>query len=246
MNKIVFFTGAGISAESGISTWRDTGSSMQSVWATYNPDRVCNINNFFKYHEEALAFYNARQEIYSKCKPNAAHIAIAALQKKYPDRVYCITQNVDPLFEDAGVVDVDHVHGSFDTMKCLTCSNEWAVGRDKVYSVNDTCPECNSNKVKPGIIMFGENAPAYSRLIDFCYNLDSSDIMVVIGTSGEVIPMQWITGPVKNGKPPFRILCNLDKSNRIDSWVFDKVIYGKVTEHIDEIINLIENKGSNT
>lgn len=237
--RIVFFTGAGVSAESGIPTWR---SGDDGVWKTEDPNRVCNINNYFKCHDEALAFYNQRQEIYSKCQPNAAHYAVAQLQREFPNDVYCITQNVDDLFERAGCVDVDHLHGSFDTMKCLNCGNEWDIEKTKIYTKSDYCPECKSNKVKPGIIMFGENAPKYTQLIDFCYNLNADDTVVVIGTSFDVIPYQWVAGKVKHGEPPFRILCNLEKNYSISTWVFDKVIYGKITEHIDEIVQIVKER----
>ena len=90
--------------------------------------------------------------------------------------------------------------------------------------------------------MFGEAAPLYSKIIEFFYNLDETDTVIVIGTAFEVMPCKWVAGPVKNGTPPFRILCNLDKSYSIDSWAFDKVIYGKATEHINEIVNIVEER----
>jgi NAD-dependent deacetylase len=237
--KIVFYSGAGVSAESGISTWRDPDNG---IWSKYDPNIVCNIDNIWKHHDQFLAFMNERQRMYAECKPNAAHTAIARLQQELPDRVFCITQNIDHLFEEAGCISVDHLHGDFSEMHCKECSHVWPISKDKIFTRDDVCANCGSILVKPNIVVFGEPAPRYAQLIDFCYNLNENDIFVMIGTSGNVIPTKWVVGQTKTGKLPYRILCNMQPEIGVSNHLFDTCFFGPVTAHIDDIIALVKNK----
>jgi NAD-dependent deacetylase len=242
MTKVLFYSGAGLSAESGISTFRN---SSDGVWSNFNPDEVCNINTFFQNHEKALEFYNQRQLIYANCEPNHAHIRIAEFQEKYPLQTKIITQNVDSLLEDAGCENVIHLHGHFEEMKCLNCDNVWEIPRSKIYSAHDFCPSCKSSLVKPGIIMFGESAPKYADLISFCYNLDENDIVVVIGTSFDVVPAKWIIGQTKTQKHPWKIYANLvdlPKFGNVNQSRFDRRFIGPITKYIDSILDEVETK----
>jgi NAD-dependent deacetylase len=237
MNRIVFFSGAGISADSGIPTYRDA----DGIWKKYDPDKVCNYHRFFDDHQNSLNFYNEMRTAYNAAEPNAAHIAVAKLQDKYgPETVKVFTQNVDTLFEKAGCSDVVHIHGIMDEMQCLSCDETWKIDPTHILSTYDLCPECGSEVIKPGIVMFGEQAPHYSTLITFCYNLDDSDIVVIIGTSFDVVPMKYVIGQTKTQKHPYKILCNLTPSRNIKESRFDEVHYGRASECIDQIIDKIE------
>jgi NAD-dependent deacetylase len=227
--KIIFFTGAGISAESGISTFRDTGG----LWEEYKIEDICTAGCLESNRDETIEFYNKRRLDIQNKNPNYAHTSIATLQKKYPDNIQIITQNVDDLFEKANCNDVLHLHGYLRELRCENkkCNNILDIAYEEQ---NQTlkCPICQG-LLRPNIVFFGEEAPKYQ---DMHAILQDVDIMIIIGTSGNVINVDYL---ISNAK--YTILNNLELSYAINDKVFDKVIYDKATIAIDEIKLIVEN-----
>lgn len=238
MQQILIFTGAGLSAESGISTFRD---NIDGLWTKYDPDVVANLWTWPLHKETVFKFYNERRVELPTLKPNKAHEGIAALQKQYgKDVVKIFTQNIDDFLERAGCEDVVHVHGKFTDMKCLDCDHVWDVGFTEVQ-LGTPCPMCRSTAgVKPGVVFFHENAPEYPNMYS-TFKKSRNDVIVVIGTSGEVIPMDRIAGNRRSPNKPYSILNNKDrdKYGMIDYRLFDTTIFKPATEAIDNILEIV-------
>ena len=181
-SRLVIFTGAGVSAESGIKTFRDAGG----LWEQHKVEDVASADGWHRNPKLVLQFYNERRKQLLQAEPNEAHRLIAKLEKKYDVRV--ITQNVDNLHERAGSTNVLHLHG--ELMKVRSSANENLVydvadisknGTD--VNIGDRC-ELGS-QLRPHIVFFGENVPNMSRAIKLTTN---ADIFCVIGTSLAVYP----------------------------------------------------------
>lgn len=175
--KIVVFTGAGISAESGIQTFRDANG----LWEGHDVSEVASIDGWYRNPELVQDFYNKRRETAMEAKPNAAHDALVRLAKYFD--VQIITQNVDLLHERAGSVDVLHLHGRLDQ----ACSS---VDKSMLYPVigheikmGDLCDK--GSQLRPNIVWFGESVPNMPTAIAIA---QAADIMLVIGTSLQVYP----------------------------------------------------------
>lgn len=239
MNKILIFTGAGLSAESGISTFRD---NVDGLWTKYNPDIVANLRAWPNHKQTVFDFYNERRLELPNLKPNAAHIGIAALQQKYGrENVKIFTQNIDDFLERAGCEDVVHVHGKFTEMKCLDCEHIWDIGFTSI-ELGTPCPSCGSvTGVKPGVIFFYEDAPEYPNMYK-TFRESRNDIIIVIGTSGEVISMDKIAGNRRTPNKSYTILNNKDrdKYGMIDYRLFDSRIFKPASEAIENITRIIK------
>lgn len=179
MKKVMILSGAGLSAESGIRTFRDN----DGLWEEYNVMDVCSTEGWQKDRELVTRFYNARRKELADKKPNAAHNAIAVLQKKYPGRIWNLTQNVDDLLERAGCDEVIHLHGTLRDLRCESCGHVWDIGFTE-QTEHDCCPRCESAQVRHNVVMFGESAPMYRRIYEA---VNDSGLFVAIGTSGQVI-----------------------------------------------------------
>lgn len=212
MNKLYIFSGAGLSAESGIPTFR----GKDGMWNDVDVDRVANFKTWRNNKAEVFDFYNDRRIQMGSVKPNAAHNMIAELEHLLgPNRVVNVTQNIDHLLEDAGCSNVIHLHGDINMMHCLSCNHRWDIGFNK-FSIDEPCPNCGNNEdVKPGVIMFYEAAPKYQDLYINFSKMTPDDVILVIGTSGNVVPPHLIVpnGYDKSMNPtgfPYSILVNLD------------------------------------
>ncbi len=175
--KIVVFTGAGVSAESGISTFRDNGG----LWDKYRIEDVATPQAFARNPALVLDFYNMRFAQLSKVQPNAAHLAIARLEDKHD--VYIITQNVDNLHERAGSSSVLHLHGELS--KCRSSGNEKDINPmpEQGLKVGDLC--ANGHQLRPHIVWFGELVPAMDEAFKL---VKEADILLIVGTSLQVYP----------------------------------------------------------
>jgi NAD-dependent deacetylase len=221
MAKIVIFSGAGVSAESGISTFRDS----DGLWEKYDIKDICTAGCLEWNREETLNFYDARRKDIVDKQPNLAHQVIAKLKNMFPDKISIITQNVDDMFEKAGCSDVLHLHGFLREIKCMKCSYVEDIG----YQSQDrekTCPTCKS-KLRPNIVFFGEPAPKYEELYK---HLDDCEVFVCIGTSGAVINVDMLSQWAE-----YRILNNLEPSNLINEEYFNEVYYENATTAIKKI-----------
>ena len=179
MNKIVALTGAGISAQSGLGTFRDAGG----LWAEHAIEDVATPEGFARDPALVHRFYNARRAQAAQAQPNAAHAALAQLEAEYPGDVLIITQNVDDLHERAGSRNVIHMHGELTKAMCHACGHRW--GAALVMHPTDVCPACQAPAVRPDVVWFGE-VPYGMGVIDPA--LSHADVFVSIGTSGQVYP----------------------------------------------------------
>lgn len=183
--KIVVLTGAGVSAESGLGTYRDNGG----LWDNYDPMEVASIQGWYANRKLVLDFYNLQRSKLKECKPNSAHLDIARLEDKYD--VTVVTQNVDNLHERAGSTKVIHLHGEATKVRPENCYNDsdayseksvFDVGYDNVF-LGDLAP--NGVQLRPHIVFFGEAVPKMEKAID---EVMDADILLIVGTSLQVYP----------------------------------------------------------
>lgn len=179
MSNIVILTGAGISAESGLGTFRDEGG----LWAQHRIEDVATPEGFARNPELVHRFYNARRAQAAEASPNAAHYALVELEKKLNGEVLIVTQNVDSLHEKAGSTSVLHMHGRLNGALCGACGHRWDA--PLVMQTQDSCPSCAAPATRPDIVWFGEIPYGMNHIAQA---LEKADVFVSIGTSGEVYP----------------------------------------------------------
>ena len=182
--KIAVLTGAGVSAESGLGTYRDNGG----LWDNYDPMEVASIEGWYRNRKLVLDFYNMQRAKLRDTQPNAAHLAIAALEDRYD--VTVITQNVDNLHEKAGSTKVIHLHGEATKVRPengvyddnFSEREVIDVGYEAVH-LGDKAP--NGCQLRPHIVFFGESVPKIEPAIDV---VAAADILLIVGTSMQVYP----------------------------------------------------------
>lgn len=179
MGPIVILTGAGISAESGLGTFRDEGG----LWSRHRIEDVATPEGFARDPGLVHRFYNARRQQAAAARPNAAHHALARLEAAYPGRVTIVTQNVDALHEAAGSRDVLHMHGTLAGALCAACGHRWAAPPE--MQPGHPCPACAAPTARPDVVWFGEMPYHMDQIWDL---LRAADIFAAIGTSGQVYP----------------------------------------------------------
>lgn len=175
--KVVVFTGAGISAESGLSTFRDS----DGLWENYSIEEVCTHEAIERNRALVIQFYNARRKDAMAAKPNAAHLAIAELEKHFPVEV--VTQNVDDLHERAGSTSITHLHG--ELMKLRSSYDELATVPITTWEQPLDARHPDGSLLRPYIVFFGESVPYFSQAIDI---VSQADVFLVVGTSLAVYP----------------------------------------------------------
>ncbi|MFZ7116035.1 MAG: SIR2 family NAD-dependent protein deacylase [Bacteroidota bacterium] len=177
MKKVVVLSGAGISAESGLKTFRDS----DGLWENYRIEDVATPQAWKKDRNLVLQFYNERRKQVMAAKPNAAHLALAELENKYD--VHIVTQNIDDLHERAGSTKILHLHGEIlKSRSTMNPSLVYSIKGDSIVE-GDTC-ELGS-QLRPHIVWFGEMVPA---LEEAAYIVSEADIVIVVGTSLAVYP----------------------------------------------------------
>jgi len=223
--KVYIVSGAGLSAESGIRTFRDT----DGLWEEYTIEEVCSVGGFQKDRQKVLDFYDARRADVEQKEPNYAHKRLAELSNSYSNNIVMLTQNVDDMLERAGCKELVHLHGTLTDLRCEECEKVFPIG----YKTQEgaMCPACNSANIRHNVVMFGEAAPEYYHLNNL---YAEADMVVVIGTSGQVIDTAYMAREVKES-----ILNNLDVDEFHDS-AFKHKFYQPATEAVDEVCNLIE------
>lgn len=177
--KIVFFTGAGVSKESGISTFRDS----DGMWNKYNVMQVATVTGWNMNRRLLLDFYNERRQELHTFHPNVMHEYISSLEDDHDITV--ITQNVDDLHERAGSTNVIHLHGKLDEVKCSNDSCDYVIDYfgDIIENLS-MCPKCEK-QLRPNVVLFGEYVPNMFTAIE---SINHADVLVIIGTSLEVEP----------------------------------------------------------
>jgi NAD-dependent deacetylase len=178
--KIVILTGAGISAESGLDTFRDA----DGVWSQYDLNDVATPEGFTRNPHLVHEFYNARRASLIGIKPNPAHMALARLEQEHSGDVLIVTQNVDNLHEKAGSENLIHMHGELQKIRCQACSliTKWGVDLE----ADTECPSCGeAGNLRPHIVWFGEMPQQMNAIGDA---IAACDLFLSIGTSGNVYP----------------------------------------------------------
>ena len=176
MKKCVVLTGAGISAESGLQTFRDSGG----LWEGYRVEDVCTPEAFARSPQTVIDFYNARRRAAAAAEPNAAHFALADLERAYD--VQIITQNVDDLHERAGSGKVLHLHGELNKLRSTVDENEILPWQgDQTLADRDS----RGRPLRPHIVWFGEAVPLIEEAVRL---VEAADTVIVVGTSLKVYP----------------------------------------------------------
>ena len=216
---IVVLTGAGISAESGLGTFRDA----DGLWTKYDLADVATPEGYARNPDLVLDFYNARRLNCAEARPNAAHQALARLEQSR--EVTLITQNIDDLHERGGSRSVIHMHGELMRALCANCGHQWGWTGD--MSRADTCPACKApGGVRPDVVWFGE-IPYHMELIGEA--LSRAELFVAIGTSGAVYPAAGFVAEARAmGIETLEI--NLEPSDTAGQ--FDRRILGPATETV--------------
>lgn len=200
--SVVFFTGAGISAESGIPTFRGEGG----IWNKLKPEELASFDAFLKNPELVWEWYNHRKQIVHDSKPNPAHEAIAEMEKVFPD-VSIITQNIDNLHRRAGSKNIYELHGNIERNYCINCKTFF----NAEFEFEGKAPICKcGGLIRPDVVWFGEYLPedqfTASEKAAF-----GADIFFIVGTSGVVYPAASLIF-VAQKKGAFIVEINLDKT----------------------------------
>jgi NAD-dependent deacetylase len=224
---IVILSGAGISKESGLSTFRDA----DGIWNRVRVEDVATPQAFARNPDRVHEFYNERrrQLLSDAVRPNAAHIALAELEQKWIRRLLLVTQNVDDLHERAGSRNLLHMHGELLKARCNACRHVAPCREDLSSFMN--CPCCNSaGSLRPHVVWFGE--------IPFCMDeiateLAHCDLFVSIGTSGSVYPA---AGFVEQAKMARATVVELNAEPSVNATRFMKGIYGPATRVVPQFV----------
>jgi NAD-dependent deacetylase len=230
--NIFLLTGAGISAESGLGTFRDASG----IWTRYDLSEVATPEGFARDPAKVRAFYNARRANLAGATPNAAHLALARLQKGLGargGRLFLCTQNVDDLHEQGGCADVVHMHGQLGVTRCHACGTTWP--DTAPLSGETACVHCGeTGTARPHVVWFGET-PLFLDAIEDA--LEDSDLFVAIGTSGAVYPA---AGFVAQARRLGIRTCELNLEPSDNARAFDERRYGPATQvvsaWVDEVL----------
>jgi NAD-dependent deacetylase len=220
--NIFVLTGAGISSESGLGTFRDASG----IWTRYDLSEVATPEGFARDPAKVRAFYNARRANLAKAASNAAHRALARLETELAargGRLFLCTQNVDDLHEQGGSVDVVHMHGELTVTRCHGCGATWP-DREGL-SAETACTACGIvGTARPHVVWFGETPLRMDEIEDA---LEASDLFVAIGTSGSVYPA---AGFVSQARRLGIRTCEINLEPSDNARAFDERRYGPATE----------------
>jgi len=219
MNFFVL-TGAGVSAESGLGTFRDKAGT--GIWARFDPMRLATPEAFARDPVQVHAFYNMRRCNLLEAEPNPAHFALAKLEAGLAERggrLFLCTQNIDDLHERAGSRQVTHMHGELLKARCIRCEAVTPWRED--LSVETRCPECGRpGGLRPDVVWFGE-MPMHMDLIQEVLN--EADLFVALGTSGSVYPA---AGFVAEARAAGIRTCEINLEPSDNARLFDEARYG--------------------
>jgi NAD-dependent deacetylase len=225
VRNIVILTGAGVSAESGLATFR----GPEGLWEGHRVEDVCTPEAFRRDPALVHAFYDARREKLATVHPNAAHEALATLDTEWPGELLLVTQNVDDLHERAGSKRLIHMHGELNSGWCTDCDKRFAwKGR---MGEGAACPSCGAvGRVRPDIVWFGEMPYAMDRIDEA---LQRCDLFVSIGTSGAVYPAAGFVQTARYcGAKTLEI--NLEPS--LGSYLFDESRTGRAGDLVPRFV----------
>ena len=228
MARIVILTGAGISAESGLGTFRD----KDGLWTKYDLEEVATPQGFYRNRKLVHDFYNARRANCAEASPNAAHEALARLQAAMPGEVLIVTQNVDDLHRRAGSQNVIAMHGALMRACCASCGHVWPAPME--MAPDDPCPACGQPETRPDVVWFGEIPHAMDEI---GAALGRAEIFAAIGTSGQVWPAAGFASEAR-AAGAYCVEINLEHSDI--SAAFHSRRYGPASEMVpiwvDEVL----------
>jgi NAD-dependent deacetylase len=225
IGRIVVLTGAGVSAESGLSTFRDA----DGLWENHDPMEIATPEAFARDPDLVYRFYNARRSQLDSVQPNAAHRALARLQREYPGEVYLVTQNVDDLHERGGSPQVCHMHGELRSMSCRHCGETLCAPAP--FDGNSHCPDCDQpGGLRPDIVWFGE-MPYHMQEIG--QQLSRCDLFVAVGTSGVVYPA---AGFVREAHAHGALTVEVNKETSEVTGLFHRQRQGAATREVTALV----------
>jgi NAD-dependent deacetylase len=228
MRSIVILTGAGISRESGLETFRDVGG----IWSRVRLEDVATPEGFRRNPARVHDFYNARRRhlLEPAIQPNAAHRALAQLDQAWTGELLLVTQNIDDLHDRAGSTRLVHMHGELLKALCACCGRVVPVEED--LSVENACAGCGqAGSLRPDVVWFGE-MPRYMDRIEAA--IRASDLFVSIGTSGNVYPAAGFVAEAR-ASGAHTVELNLEPSD--GARLFDEAVYGPATEVVPAFVD---------
>ena len=226
MKNIVVFTGAGISAESGLGTFRDS----DGLWEKYRIEDVATLDAFQRNPSLVLDFYNIRRKQLLDSSPNNAHIALNKLQEKF--NLSIITQNIDDLHERSGSIDVLHLHGKLRESRSVIDNKIYQIDGSEL-NLGDKCDK--GGQLRPNVVWFGEDVPEIQTAIQ---EVRKCDILIIIGTSLNVYPAASLIDYAKQSK---RIIIIDPNSNFYEGIeVIKKKASVAVPELVDQLLGLAD------
>lgn len=207
----VIFSGAGLSQDSGLATFRD----QNGLWDNHNIQEVCHASTWRQHRDKVNAFYEKRWQDNLAAKPHEGHAWCAQMEAR---GATLITQNIDTLLERAGAQRVIHVHGRIDQWQCFECDYRWR--REEPHTPQ--CQACGSMDTRVDVVFFGERARGYPAMQHVLTGLRDEDTLVVIGTSGTVVnPLLWLTE-----RPRVIILDAKQPDTLLNAWPSAEVLLG--------------------
>lgn len=247
--RTIFFTGAGLSADSGVPTFRGPGG----IYKNRPVEQWLTGENYSREpaRSEIDAWYDSRRQHLAACQPNAAHRGIAEYALRHPNTLV-MTQNVDDLLERAGLLEelILHLHGSIVHLRCTACGYRIHIGytRDPAQRCPSAACRATSHTgashtrtghpgyLRTDVVLFGEEAPLYRTMWHELAEHHDDDALVVIGTHGSVIAI----GQIARSLPGLRILNNLHPSEALDESAFDHVVRAPAAEAFPRILERLE------
>jgi NAD-dependent deacetylase len=230
--NIVILTGAGISAESGLGTFRD----QEGLWTRYRIEDVATPEGYARNPALVHELSNHLRRESRAAKPNEAHFALARMEQQHKGNFLLVTQNVDDLHQRAGSRNVLAMHGEIESARCVDCSHTWRAPDE--MSVQDHCAGCGKSRCRPDLVWFGEDVRFLDQIIEAT---EKADLFALIGTSGNVYPAAGLMELAReSGAATVEI--NLEPSEVASA--ADRLILGPATETVPVWVRELLNKGN--
>jgi len=228
-DRVFVLTGAGISAESGLPTFR----AEDGLWAGCRIEDVCTPEAWHRNPAEVWKFYSARREAGAKAEPNAAHVALAELEARLGERYFLCTQNVDDLHERAGSQRLVHMHGELAKSRCGNGCGREPVEDKRVYASLEEVGRCACGaRLRPHIVFFGEVPLEMETILE---EIGRATLMVVVGTSGSVYPA---AGFVSRARQKGARTVYVGPETPLNAHAFTQVVTGKAGEVLPELFQV--------
>jgi NAD-dependent deacetylase len=232
-SNLFILTGAGVSAESGLGVFRGPGG----LWRNFRPEEVANINAWRRDPKLVWEFYSWRRERLREAKPNPAHYAIAELERRFGDRFFLCTQNVDDLHEQAGSRRITHIHGTLFESRCDSCARPPFAHMDcPAAGALPSCDACGHGTLRPNVVWFGEALPATALDATFAA-LERCDTFIAIGTSGVVEPVASFARQAKSQKAR---TIYIGPEHPANAEAFDEFMIGPASEQASKLVEMLD------